>query len=175
VAAHWVRIGTIRSVNPARREVRVTPEGASRAALGQLNMIRIHAAGQREWTCRVDAVNTNPENVIVRLSEGVTRDAVAAMKGAIVEAPRSKRRVRSHEDVGAAEWPGLEVFSVSGERIGVIVGCVESSAHDILEIECEGGGTMLLPAIVQTVESIDLKAGRVVVGDIMPYVVTDAD
>ena len=175
MAAQWVRIGTIRSVNPARREVRVAPEGAKCAALSELNMIRVHAAGQRELTCRVDAVNTNPEHVIVTLSAGVSRDAVAAMKGAIVEAPRSKRRVQSHEDVGPAEWIGLEVFSASGERIGVITGCVESSAHDILEIEREDGGNMLLPAIEQTVESIDLEAGRLVVGDILPYVVTDAD
>lgn len=175
MAAQWVRIGTIRSVNPARREVRVAPEGAPRAAFSELNMIRIHAAGQRELTCRVDAVNTNPEHVIVTLSPGVTRDSVAAMKGAIVEAPRSKRRVESPDDIGSAEWTGLEVFGESGERLGVITGCVESSAHDILEIERDGGRHMLLPAIEQTVESIDLEAGRVIVGDISPYVVTDAD
>ncbi|GMU91771.1 MAG: hypothetical protein AMXMBFR4_08290 [Candidatus Hydrogenedentota bacterium] len=175
MAAQWVRIGTIRSVNPARREVRVAPEGAPRAAFSELSMVRVHVAGQPELTCRVDAVNTNPENVVVRLSAGVTREAVASMKGAGVEAPRSKRRVESHNDVGSAEWIGLDVFGVSGERLGVITGCIESSAHDILEIERDDGGRMLLPAIEQTVESIDLEAGRVVAGDIAPYAVSDAD
>lgn len=173
MAGAWVRVGTVRSVNPAKRELRVDPARAFGKG-AKLAQVRVTLQGGESLLCKVDGVNAGPSGAIVTLGAGVSRDCVARMKGASVDVERAGRRAAVPGEMDAADWIGLEVVNVSGARIGSIRGCIESRAHDILEIDTPGG-TVLLPAIEQTVESVDLEARRVTVGEIAPYVIGDAD
>jgi ribosomal 30S subunit maturation factor RimM len=99
------------------------------------------------------------------------------MKGARVEAERQRqlRDTVAPDEMDAADWIGLDVVSVDGTRIGAIAGCIESPAHDILEIETADGQNLLLPAIDETVESIDLETRCVVIGNVETFGIRDAN
>lgn len=174
MAGTWVLVGTVRSVNPAKREVRVH---AARPFAG-LNLERVRvttATEQMPLLCAVESVNMNPATPILRLSGGVSRDDIARMKGAQVEAERTRRERVPRGEMAAQDWIGLDLIGQDGSRIGTIRDCIESPAHDILDVEAPDGTTFMLPAIEQTVESIDLETGRVTVREIAPFVSRDAD
>jgi len=175
VSGTWVRMGTVKSVNPARRELRIDPTKRFEKGAKDLEAVRVFLGQDQPLLCRVDAISANPAGLIVTLGAGISRDQVARMKNAVVDAPPLKRARATAETMAASEWIGLEVLGVDGARIGRIAGCIESPAHDILEIDAPDGQQLLLPAIEQTVESIDLDAGRVLVRDIRPYVISNAD
>ncbi|NUM56218.1 MAG: hypothetical protein HUU46_21475 [Candidatus Hydrogenedentes bacterium] len=174
MAGAWSRIGVVRSVNPAKRELRIDPARASANRAEQLKRVRVAVCGGETMVCTVDAAKSNGDGWIVTLGSGVSRDAVANMKGATVDTERRRTESVAPAELDAADWIGLNVVGADRARIGVITGCIESPAHDILEIETPDGRQVLLPAIEQTVESIDLETRTVTVGDIAPHVISDA-
>lgn len=175
MAGAWSRIGTVRSVNPAKRELRLDPAPKFANGATTMNKARIAIRGGETMVCTVESVNANPGGLIVTLGAGISRDTVARMKHAAVEIERQRRDAVAPVEMDAADWIGLDVIGVDGTRIGVISGCIESPAHDIVEIETPDGQQLLLPAIEQTVESIDMETQTVTVGDIAPYVISNAD
>lgn len=172
---NWVRIGTVRSVNPARRELRIDPARTTSSGAEKVSRVRVTIHGGETLLCIVENVSANPGGTIVTLGAGIPRDAVARMKGAAVESEKPPRKPAAPKEMAAEDWIGLDVIGADGSSIGVIRGCIESRAHDILEIETPDGKQLMLPAIEQTVESIDLETRRVTVGDIAPYVISNAD
>ena len=174
-AGTWVRLGTVRSVNPAKRELRIDPERAFANGAKTVEKVRVSSKTSSGIVCTVETLNATPGGLIVTLGAGISRDAVATMKNATVEIERARRTRAARDEMSAEEWIGLDVIAADGTRIGVIAGCIESPAHDILEIETPDGREVLLPAIEQTVESIDLETRIVTVGDIAAYVSSDAD
>lgn len=175
MAATWARLGTVRSVNPARRELRVDPTRRFESGAEGITKVRVTMRGGETMLCTVADVSANPGGLIVTLGAGIPRDSVARMKGGAVETEQARRRTAATAQMDAADWIGLDVLGAAGDRIGVVTGCIESPAHDILEIETPDGQEVLLPAIAETVESIDLDTRCVTVGDIGPYVIRDAD
>jgi len=171
----WVRMGTVKSVNPARRELRVTPTRMFEDGAEGVTAVRVVGRDSDPVLCVVETLSANPAGLILTLGAGVSRDAVAGMKNASIEVETPQRTQPATTDtMTAEEWIGLEIFGAD-DFVGKIVGCIESPAHDILEIETPEGQRLLLPAIEQTVESIDLDTKRVTVGDIASYVIADAD
>jgi len=176
VSGTWVRMGTVKSVNPAKRELRITPTRMFENGAQGIGAVRVTGRGGDALLCVIDRMSANPSGLIVTLGPGVSKDTVARMKNATVEVLQPKQaRTATTDTMAASEWIGLEIFGADNERIGKIAGCIESPAHDILEIDTPDGQRLLLPAIEQTVESIDLETGRVTVGDIAAYVIADAD
>ena len=167
-------MGTVRSVNPARRELRIDPTRTTSGA-ESVSRIRVTIHGGETLLCTVEDLSANPGGTIVTLGAGIPRDTVARMKGAAVDWERTRRKPAAPKEMAAEDWIGLDVIGANGARIGVISGCIESRAHDILEIESPDGKQLMLPAIEQTVESLDLETRRVTVGDIAPYVISNAD
>ena len=172
----WIRIGTVRTVNPARRELRVDAEAAHAHQFDGIEWAGIGPDAETLTRCRVDAARIRDENdATLRLSAGVTRDSVAAMRkaGVFIEAPA--RKARPDGKWHPAELVGLTVVGPGGTILGAIEALIETGANDVIEVAKPGGGNLLLPVIEQVLESVDLETGRVYVGDIGPYAVEDED
>jgi ribosomal 30S subunit maturation factor RimM len=120
-------------------------------------------------------VTARPGGLTLRLGPGAARDHVALMKGSLVEIAQGELDGEQAARPPLVEWVGYTVVNGRGAVIGRVADVIEAPANDVIEIEKSGGGKLLLPAIEETVESVDGAAGRVVVGDIAPYAVDDAD
>jgi 16S rRNA processing protein RimM len=57
---------------------------------------------------------------------------------------------------------GLEVYDEKGGRIGKVADVLQMPASDVYEIETEGGRKVLVPAVEDFVEEIDLRKGIMV-------------
>jgi 16S rRNA processing protein RimM len=165
----WIDIGTVRSANPARRElrVRVAPgrahqfEGMSRVDL------RFQDASHKHF--RVAQVRVNPDGVILALAPGVPRDSVAGLKGASVVIPADERRPGPDGMWAPDDLLGLRVVDEQETCIGVVSTVMPTPAHSVIEIDREEGGPLLLPAIKQVILGVDLNSGTLTVGDTRPY------
>ena len=58
---------------------------------------------------------------------------------------------------------GLTVITDEGERLGAISEVLVTGSNDVYVVRSETGGELLLPAITQVVQEVDLAAGTVLV------------
>jgi 16S rRNA processing protein RimM len=171
----WIQIGTVRTVNPARRELRVDVDAVHAHQFDGLERVALGPDERSLTCCRVDAVSLRGNEATIRLSAGVTRDSVAAMRKAGVFIEVSARKARPDSGWNPPELLGLTVVGEGDTVLGTIAELIETPANDVIEVAKPGGGSLMLPVIEQVIESVDLETGRVYVGDIAPYVVDDED
>jgi len=171
----WIDIGGVRSVNPARREIRVAAKGAHVHEFDELEWLRVAFSSGECIRCKVDEARPHGDLFVIRFAPGVPRDTVGRMKGATVVVGRDDQKVRVPGAYHLSDLPGLTVVTEAGAVLGQIVDALATGANDVIEIEKAGGGTMMLPVIEQVVVAVDVAAARFVVGDIAPYVVDEDD
>lgn len=168
-----VEVGVVRSVQPARRQVRVTPVAHEVKALDRAKWIWVVFRQGREARCRVEAVETAGAERLLRFVPGISKDVVASMRGATLEVEAEAGSETSAEVVDVAELPGLEVYDKAGKRMGVVLAVYASPASQAFEVEKENGRTLLLPVIPEVIEAVDREKGAMTLRDIAPYAVEE--
>jgi 16S rRNA processing protein RimM len=58
---------------------------------------------------------------------------------------------------------GLGVRTVSGERLGTVVGIIDTGANDVYTVRGPDGREILVPALESVIRAIDLEAGWLVI------------
>jgi 16S rRNA processing protein RimM len=165
----------VASVNPARRELRIDAERGYKRALSALEWLRLIPRGGKEIRCRVAKVKTAKSALVVTLVPGVLRETVAGMKGALVVLRPEELNEPAQEELTFLDAVGFEIIGPDGARIGILVDVIETPAHPVLEIERDDGREVLVPAIEEVVADLDWERERIVVNDIAPYSVENAD
>ncbi len=100
--------------------------------------------------------------VVARLEGVENRDQAAALKGTALWVPRESFPRAPKGVYYWADLVGLEVYTVSGQRLGTVDGLLETGANDVLEVK--GDRDRLIPFVQgQYVQSVDLDQGRLVV------------
>ena len=171
VAEEFTDAGYVKSVNPARRELRVeAAEGVITKLEGRAWLHVRDAAGE---VMRYKIVKLSPQRgfVIVTVVAGVPRDTVARLKGSRIVLPADEMKDRGRWEVDAAELAGMTVVGVNGPLIGEIVSGFDTKANGVLEVLRPDGGSLLLPLVPEVIEEIDWDAKKVVVHDIAPFAV----
>ncbi|MBI5095795.1 MAG: hypothetical protein HZB26_25605 [Candidatus Hydrogenedentes bacterium] len=169
-----IRIGSVYSVNAARRQVRVDPVPAYQSAYAAMKWIRIAPSGGPELRCKVETAKVSGGAVILSLSPGIARDTVAQMKGAAVVALSGEVKARQ-TSLKAEDVLGMTIVEEQGQVLGSISEAYTGGANDAIEVRRPDDTTFLLPLIEELVARVDWEQGKVVVRDITPYVVTDED
>jgi len=169
-----IRIGSVCSVNAARREVRVDPVAAYQGAYTAMQWVRILSPKGAEVRCKVTASKAHGDVVILSLAPGVARDTVAQMKGAAVVAISGEVKARQGS-LHAEDLLGMNIVEENGAVLGVVTEAYTGGANDAIEAQRPDTSTFLLPLIEELVVRVDWDKGTVVVRDITPFVVTDED
>jgi len=175
MAEHWIPIGTVNAVNPARREIRIKPEPARKDQFNQVQWLRVTLREGAGLRCRVNQTRAAGGYVIVALNPGVPRDTIAQMKGAFVEAGLDEKRSAEAGALAVEELEGLAVVDGTGAVLGTVAAIYTAGGNDVLEVEAADGSRFRFPAIPEAIEDVDLDRGRLTVGDLTPFRVDDAD
>lgn len=168
-------IGSVASVNPARRELRIDAERGYKRTISGLEWLRLIPRGGTEIRCRVAKVKTASGALVVTLVAGVLRDTVAGMKGAAVVLRPEELNEPAQEELSFLDAIGFEIIGPDGARIGTLADVIDTPAHPVLAIEREDGKEVLVPAIEEVVADLDWEREVIVVNDIAPYSVENAD
>ena len=174
MADSWIVIGTVTSVNPAKRELRVDAAPKHVHEFGALARIRLRLRDGALRECRIGGVKATAQDHIVTLSAGVTRDTVATLRGAEVVLSPDEQTARPEGHYVLDELIGFEVVGDEGV-VGVVIDAIATPASEIVEIETSEGSRLLAPLIEELVNKGDLEARRILVGDIRPFAVSGVD
>jgi len=170
-----IEIGCVRSVNPARRELRIAPAPGYERAVGDGQWVSVILRDETQMRCRVATARAYAARTILTLAPGVTRDAVARMKGGRVLVGEDALPTDAGPWGSVAGSEGWTVVAESGRVLGTVVERYWTGAHEVIEVAREDGKTLRLPLIEQVVSAVAVDQGRLVVGDLAPYAVEDED
>lgn len=159
----------MRSVNPARREVRVTPAPGAANAFSALELVELDLIDGNRLRCRVAGVRDEAGGKILTLSPGVPRETVARMKGSTLSAEVEV----AAEGYPVEELNGLTVLDEAGSELGTVTAVYTAGGSEAVEITAPDGSTLLLPVIEQVIASVNIERGEIVVKDIEPYAVEE--
>jgi 16S rRNA processing protein RimM len=117
--------------------------------------------GKRLFTLRM--IGRSRGGILVEV-EGISdRSAAEALRGMELFVPRAVLPDLGPEEFYHTDLEGLDVLRADGARLGVVRALANHGAGDILEVMADDGRTMALPFDRETVRTVDLEAGRLVV------------
>jgi 16S rRNA processing protein RimM len=93
------------------------------------------------------------------------RDDVEPLRGELLTIPLSAARRLGPDEFWPHQLTGLAVADHAGTVVGSVTDVVPGTAHDLLQVDLDGGGRVLVPAVAALV-TVELAAGRVVVADL---------
>lgn len=99
------------------------------------------------------------KNIVRLWMEGVDdREGADALRGSEIYIPRSRLPEADPDTWYWHDLVGLDVYTLTGERIGQVDSIIETGANDVFVVKGEGRET-LVPAIPPVVLEIDTDAG----------------
>lgn len=164
-----VRAGVVRSVNPARRELRIGPHAAHAHEFECRDWLHVVPKDGTELRCRVKAMRRHGGEVIAVLTPGVPRDTVALLKGAEVVFSADECTAAPDAAWDVNEWLGWQVIGTDGAPIGIVAEAYATKANAAFAVQRVNGGGVTLPAIPEVVMEIDRERGVLRVTDIENY------
>ncbi|MFP4191978.1 MAG: ribosome maturation factor RimM [Candidatus Hydrogenedentota bacterium] len=174
MAEEHVYSGKVVSTRPDRREVRIDSVPGMEARIEAEGWVWFRESTGREWKCKVIGVRHTGQGPVITISAGTPKDTIAKLRGADVLASAlpgdEAEPMYTLEDLH-----GLAVAHADGTIAGHVTDLYEGKAHAMAAVETPAGGEMIIPLIPEVVESVDLEAGLITVGDLTPYSVSDED
>lgn len=167
----YTQIGRVRSVNPARREVRINAPKRRMNDLEGWSWLYVEESSGEIVRFKVVGVALRSGYAAITLAPGVPRDTVASLKGRRVVVPEAESKPVGAFDIAAAELTGMSIETVDGTLVGEIVAGFETKANGVLEVLRPDGSSLLLPLIPEVIEEFNLDRRKVIVGDIAPFAV----
>jgi 16S rRNA processing protein RimM len=113
--------------------------------------------GRREQIVRRAGTDARP---ILRLAGCSDRTTVEAWRGRDLYVPREEAPPLEEEEWWPEELEGCEVHDAE-RHVGVVRQLLGLPSCDVLEVEREGGGDLLVPLIRDAVRSVDVAARRI--------------
>jgi ribosomal 30S subunit maturation factor RimM len=165
-----ISIGTVESVNPSKRTLRLHVIKSYGVNLPNLEWVKGKLTNGEPFRYRVARVEGKASEWTLTLVPGVPRNTCAGLKKATLVFPEADL-VRSETEFELDELTGLEMVTDEQHRIGEITGTMDTNAGGVLEVSQQDGASLLIPALDTIIRRVDWKAGRVEVNDITPFAV----
>ncbi|MFH0810391.1 MAG: ribosome maturation factor RimM [Pseudomonadota bacterium] len=170
-----IAVGRVVGAHGVRGELRVVAYSGSLSALeGKERVFLVRLGGGQSRGYGLVKLRPHKSGYLMSL-EGITdRDAARSLAGAELVLPEAELPALEEDEYYWYQLVGLEVVTVSGERLGRVAEIFNTGAADVLVVrrpegetpEGETGGAgreLLLPVTAEVVRSIALAEGIIVV------------
>ncbi|HXS05253.1 MAG TPA: ribosome maturation factor RimM [Rhizomicrobium sp.] len=104
-----------------------------------------------------------PGEAVISFAGIADRSAAEALKGAELFVSRAALPETAEEEFYHADLIGLEAQDSEGRVLGRVAAIHNYGAGDVIEITCPDGDSVLLAFTRETVPTIDIPGGRIVV------------
>lgn len=115
-----------------------------------------------EASCQVVSARPHKRFLLVRLDRFGDRTQVESLRGRHFQVPRGQAMLLPEGEFYSDELQGLLVETVEKVELGTLVEVVWTGANEVYIVEGPFG-ELLLPAIAEVVQAVDLQNGRMVV------------
>ncbi len=147
-------MGRVLRPHALRGEVRASAFSASALNLQPGRTVYLLGTPRKIVRARADR-----EAWILKLDGLDDRNAVEALRGELLEAPDNEVERDDEDSYFVHELIGLRVETMDGEELGTLTDVMQPGANDVYVVTDATGNELLVPAIGEVVEEIDLAAG----------------
>lgn len=155
-------MGRVAVAYGVRGALKVQPLSADPATLTQFGEWWLRAHDAAPWQAhRVSASRLQAGKVIAELEGIATREAAAALRGATVGVPRQLLPALAEDEHYRADLIGMTVINRSHERLGEVIGFIDSGAHPIVRVAEGGDRERLIPWVARYVDRVDTAARQI--------------
>ncbi len=152
----WIRVQPFASDPQAlfssRRWYLKPPEGGALPRPGA-------AAGTIPPLLKVTNARDHGDGVVAQVQDVADRSGAEALRGARVFVPRSSFPTAGEGEFYWIDLIGLSVVNREGERLGQVVGLIDTGPHSVLRVQPEGEGAdeRLIPFVGAYVDEVSLE------------------
>jgi 16S rRNA processing protein RimM len=132
----------------------------------ELEALEIAGPDEEKKTYEVIRVRIHKGHAIVLLKGVPDRSAAEALKRSYVHLTGDRLTRAEQSRTDPEQLIGLEVYTGTGEKLGVLEEVIRTGANDVYEVR-DGQKSILLPAISEVIKEVDPEHGRMVV-DLLP-------
>jgi 16S rRNA processing protein RimM len=159
----WIAVGRITRAHGVKGEVAVLPlsDVQGRFLAGS----RLFAGDDVHRQLTVTSSRPHQQRLLVVFDELRDRDAAQAVAGEYLFVPAEEAPPLPDGEYWPHELEGCEVSTVGGRTLGHIREIVRTPANDVWVAE-GAGSQVLIPALKDVVESVDVSSRRVVVREV---------
>lgn len=159
----WIAVGRITSAHGVKGEVAVLvlSQVAERFQPGA----RLFLDEDRSSPVTVAAARPHRQRLLVQFDEVSDRDRAESLQGSYLFVPANSAPSPPEGEYWTHDLIGCEVLTVGGRSLGHIREVIHTPANDVWVAEAEDG-EVLIPALKDVVETVDLSGRRVVVREI---------
>jgi 16S rRNA processing protein RimM len=161
---HYIAVGRITRAHGVKGEVSVLPLSQVEARFEPGS--RLLAGEGEDRPLVVSSVRRHHDRVLV-LFEGITdRDAAHGLRGTYLFVPASQAPPLPEGEFWTHQLIGCEVVTEGGRTLGRLREVIHTAANDVWSVQSDDGADVLVPALKDVVESVDLEARRVLVKEV---------
>ena len=111
--------------------------------------------------CKLKSLKAHSNGVVVLLDGVADRTTAESMKGVLVGAPREALPTTEKNEFYWTDLVGLAVINTADERLGKVVGLIETGANAVLRVLGEDNVERLLPFVSAVVLAVEKEAGQI--------------
>ncbi len=152
-------VGVIKSPHGVRGEVRVDPRSdvPDRFHVGAV----LQCDGLGPLT--ITSIRGTAAEPVIGFKGYADRPDAEPLRGRFLRVSKDEARRATKGSYLWADLVGLRAETPSGDPIGTVRELIRAGETDVLVIDRDGKGELLLPAIASVVRDVDLATGRIVV------------
>ena len=156
----WIIIGRVTAPHGRRGELRVAVLTDLPERFQDLKRVYV---GDAHTPYEVERTRFTPKGVLLKLAGIGYRDQAALLARAYIALPEAETPPLPEGSYHHHQIKGLQVITTDGCHLGIVNEIIATGSNDVYIVQSEQYGELLLPAIAEVIEAIDLDAQRIVV------------
>ena len=157
------KVGKIVNTQGLKGEVRVYPFTDDINRFDDLDVFYLDKDFNTKWN--VERVRYKGNLVIMKIKNIDSIEKAEVLRDKFIYVSREDGRELEEDEYFIADMIGLEVYTVDGEKVGVLKDVLQYAANDVYIIKGEEK-EYLIPAIMKFVRTIDMKERKMIIDPI---------
>ena len=158
------RIGQIVNTQGLKGEVRVYPYVDDIHRFDQLESFYLEKNFNKEF--EVERVRYKGNMVIMKIKDIDTIELAEKIKSKNIYIPREDSVDLDEDEFFIADMIGIDVFTVNGEKVGVLKDVLQYSANDVYVVKDDNGKEYLIPSLIKFVPEISIEENKMIIDPI---------
>lgn len=169
-----VFVGRVVRPHGIRGDLKTVPYTDEPEQFKQFKSVFVEKSGENGKWFEIEKVRFQQKGIILKLSGVDDRNDAETFRGSVLRVRASVLPEPVLSENSLLRIVGFSVISSSGENIGRVEDVLQTSAQNVLVVNC-GGKEILIPAVDAFLTEINLMEGMIVIDPIDGLLDGDAD